>query len=357
MDSRAPVVDTADLLQWATAVLVAVGTPDDIAAETSRHLVGANRAGHDSHGVQRLPGYLADVAQGELHPAARPRVVRSRPGSMLVDAQRGFGAYSTAWVANELTDLAGRQGVAFAAVRQSCHIGRLGHYAELCAGHGLISITAVGMAGDGVGATVIPGTSRRFLGANPYAIGVPTNAEPMIVDLSTATVAEGKIMLARSRGDSVPEGLIVDRDGHPSTVPDDYFAGGGLLPLGGVLSGYKGFGLGLAAALLGSLAVIDDADPTMIGAGVTAGADPVGRTAGVAMVVLDPAAFGDPEAYAAHASDTVAALRRRGGVSPGDPERAARRERETAVELPGPTREALVEVGREYGVPWPGERR
>jgi LDH2 family malate/lactate/ureidoglycolate dehydrogenase len=337
------------LASWTADVLERAGAPSDVAMVVAEHLVTANRSGHDSHGVQRLPGYLAEIDRGGVDPAARPVVLRERGGTLLVDARRGLGAYTTAWTCRRVADLAATHGVAMATVRQSAHIGRLGHYAEMLAGRGLVSLTTVGMAGDGVGATVVPGTARRFLGANPVAFGIPTDDDPVVVDVSTATVAEGKIQVALARGDQVAPGILVDARGNPTTSPEDYFAGGGLLPLGGTTSGYKGFGLGLVAALLGSLAVIDDPSPTMIGATVREDGDPVGRTAGVAVLAVDPAAFGPAADYVAAAGRTVGALRRVGGVVPGSPEGQARAERSAYVSLPDATWRALAQAARAVG--------
>ncbi|MDP9372691.1 MAG: Ldh family oxidoreductase, partial [Chloroflexota bacterium] len=288
------------LERFARGVFAALGADRDTAAEVARHLVGANLAGHDSHGVIRVPHYVGLADAGELDPAARPVVAREGVITALIDARRGFGQVSTAFALDWAAGRARERGLAAAAVRGSNHIGRLGEYTERAAALGLIAIVTVGGAGPGIGGVVPHGGRDRFLSTNPWSIGVPAgDRPPLIFDAATSTIAEGKVRVARARGSPLPPGAIVDRHGRPSTDPEDFYAGGALLPLGGAVAGHKGYGLGLAAALLGGLAMIDDPAPPLAG---TAGAnapppETYGRIAGVFLAVIDPAAFGDGAAY------------------------------------------------------------
>jgi hydroxycarboxylate dehydrogenase B len=342
----------ADLEAFVTGILGALGAPPDIAAEVGTHLVGANLAGHDSHGVQRLPQYAAQIAAGTLLPAARPAVLSDRGAVTVVDARRGFGHVAARFAGDQAGRAANRHGVGVAAIRHSTHIGRVGHYAELLASRGLVSLTTVGMAGDGVGCMVPPGSDRRFLGANPWTIGIPATGGNVIVDISSAVAAEGKIAAALAAGRELDDGIITDRRGHPSRHPQDYFDGGGLLPLGGQQAGHKGYGLGLAAALLGGLAVIGDTDLTLAGATVPDDADPRGRVAGILMVALDPAAFGGHHGYRSATDATVAAVHRLPGTAmvPGEPEARARLQRQDELEIPGPTWNELCGLAARTGV-------
>jgi LDH2 family malate/lactate/ureidoglycolate dehydrogenase len=334
----------------------ALGAPPPVAAEVAAHLVGANLAGHDSHGVIRLSKYVGEAEAGDLVPAALPEVVSQFGATALIDARRGFGHYSTRVACEWAASTAARLGVSCAVVRHSGHIGRLGHYVEALAGQGLVGIVTVGMAGPGVGAMVVPGTARRFFGANPWAFGVPVaGAPPIVVDISTAVIAEGKVQVALAEGKTVAEGCIVDAQGRPTTSPVEYFSGGGLLPLGGTVAGHKGFGLALAAALVGALAMISDPTPSMAGAPFPADGDRRGRAAGVFVVAVDPAAFGDREAYASLAAETVAAVRRaQEGLPhplvPGDPEVASRARRAAGVPLPEATRQELAAIAERLGI-------
>jgi hydroxycarboxylate dehydrogenase B len=254
------------------------------------------------------------------------------------------------WAAQRATEF----GIAAAAVRRANHIGRLGEYAEIAAGRGVIGIATVGLVGGG-GVTPFGGR-QRYLGTNPWAIGVPAEGEPMIFDAATSGVAEGKLRVARSKRASVPEGVIVDSAGSPTVSPDDYYEGGAMLPLGGALLGHKGYGLALASALIGSLAMIDDEDASTAGTSKTTAGS--AWLAGVFVLAIDPEWFGGAERYRTAVGRALAELRRQpaaAGVAevlvPGDPERRSRglRERE-GIPIADAVWSDLVEVGRRYGV-------
>ncbi|MFF8618463.1 Ldh family oxidoreductase [Streptomyces sp. NPDC015350] len=344
------------LRDFSTAVCRHMGAKADVAAEVADHLVDADLAGHPSHGVMRLTQYVDEWERGDLAPQARPRLVRDGPGAALFDAARGFGHFSTMVACQWAAAQAERQGVAIAAVRHSGHTGRLGTYAEYLARRGLVAIVLVGAAGHSVGAAVLPGTSTRFLAANPWAIGIPAERRaPVVVDVSTTMLAEGKITVARENGQPLPPGCIVNADARDGRDPEEYFNGGGLLPLGGHTAGHKGFGLGLAAALIGSLAMIGDPEPTLAGSQIPTGADPRGRAGGVAVIAVNPTALGDGALYAHQVAQTATAVGRAAGDAshiqvPGDPEAAARQRQTHGIRLADATHNALEELGTRLGI-------
>src|SRR5262249_40756427 len=130
-------------------------------------------------------------------------------------------------------------------------------------------------------------------------------------DGSTSTIAEGKVRVARAKGARLPEDCIIDSEGNPSVNPEDFYAGGALVPLGGRVAGHKGFGLAITSALLSALSMISDPEPTFIGASTVANvSDQRGRIAGVFVIVIDPGAFGDAAQYAALTAETAAAAKR-----------------------------------------------
>lgn len=352
-------VEVTALESFARSLCACLGSTAAVATEVSTHLVGSDRAGHASHGVIRLPSYVQAADRGELVPSAEPAILKRSGATAVCDGNRGFGHYSTRVACDIAAGTAAQFGVGCVAVRHSGHIGRLGHYVETLAARGLASMVTVGMAGQGVGAMVLPGTASRFMGANPWAIGLPVfDGPPFVVDVSTAVIAEGKVQVALAEGRHVPPGCIVDKHGQPTEDPVEYFDGGGLLPLGGLLAGHKGFGLGLAAALLGSLATIDDEAVSMAGAPVRQGSDPRGRTAGVLVIVVDPAAFGDAQHYARGVAETLGALRREPGygktvVVPGEPEARARLASGQYLLLPTATRDDLEQLAIKYDLEFP----
>jgi len=344
----------AALEDLARRIFLAMGASQPVATVVASHLVRANLSGHDSHGMLRIPQYVAEADRGALLPSATAAVVSESGAVGMVDAGRGFGHSATALAMEWAAGRARQFGIAAAAVRRANHIGRLGEYAELAAARGVIGIATVGVVGAG-GVTPFGGRGR-YLGTNPWAIGVPAAGEPMIYDAATSAVAEGKLRVARSKGAAVPAGAIVDSAGKPSLDPADYYAGGAMLPLGGALAGHKGYGLALASALIGGLAMVDDEEPSA--AGTAATPTDAGWMAGAFVIAIDPEWFGGAERYRTAVAETLAGLRRQPpaeGVTeiliPGDPERRSRalRERE-GIPIPDPVWNDLLEVAGRYAV-------
>jgi uncharacterized oxidoreductase len=310
-DPALRVLCSSDSLREFVAVVArGMGADADVATEVARHLVGSNLAGHDSHGVIRVPQYVGDADRGLLIPAARAALVREGEVAALVDGRRGFGQASTMFALQWVMVRARRHGVAMAAVRHSTHIGRLGEYAERAADEGLIGLITVGVVGPGIGGVVPFGGRTRFLGTNPWALSVPGRTRAFVFDAATSTLAEGKVRVARAARKPLPPEAIVDRDGRPSRDAEAFYAGGALLPLGGSLGGHKGYGLGLASALLGALGMIGDPEPTLVGAAPPETGDARGRAAGVFLQAIDPACFGDAARYRDLVEEALAAAKR-----------------------------------------------
>ena len=355
------VVSAQELRTFGAGVLEGAGADPDIAREVADHLVGADLAGHDSHGVVRLTQYVGQVEKGQLDPAARPEVLRDSPGGALVDAHRGFGQFSTAFAMDWALERAGTHGIAAVAIRHSMHVGRLGHYTEKAAAAGAIGIVTAGAVGAEVGGMGVPGAQGRFLSTNPWSFGFPAVDRTTVFDGATSAVAEGKVRLARAAGQQLPPGCVVDREGNPSTDPEEFYAGGALLPLGGQLAGHKGYGLALASALLGGLAAVGDPDPTVLGAQIAGAGSAKGRLAGVFVLVVDPELFGPRQEYSALVDEALTGIENappqpggRGPMVPGQPEASARAQRGTrGVPVAEAAWGELVELGRRYGVPAP----
>jgi hydroxycarboxylate dehydrogenase B len=352
------VAEAEALREFSAGVAGAMGAPADVAREVARHLVRANLSGHDSHGVLRWSQYVHELDEGRLDPAARPTPLRESAVTALFDAGRGFGQHSTMEVTGWAAAHAREHGIAAAAVRHSMHIGMLGEYTERLATDGLAGIVTVGVAGTGSGTVAPFGGAARFLGTNPWSIGVPAAGRPpLIYDAATSTVAEGKVRLARARGAELAPGLVRDAGGRPTTDPEQLYAGGSLTVMGGDVAGHKGHGLSLASALIGGLAMIADADPTPAGC-MRQPATWGTRIAGVFVIAIDPAAFGDAGAHGALAAavlDDLGAVPPAPGVervlAPGEPERLSRERRaRDGIPVPAATWTELQAIGDRFGV-------
>ncbi|MCA1192163.1 Ldh family oxidoreductase [Saccharopolyspora sp. 6V] len=330
-------IEISELTDRVRGVVRALGAPAEVATEVADHLVRAELSGHASHGVLRLPQYAAEIERGLIVAGARAEVVSATPAAIVVDGHHGFGHHAAALATEEAAVAAERLGVAAATVRRSTHIGRLGEYAERLAARGLVALVQVGAAGPGVGsmAPFGSGSGRPFLNTNPWSVGVPAADGAIVFDGSMSTIAEGKVHAAKRTGDPLPEGAVLTADGLPGTDPEDFYADGTLTPLGGALAGHKGYGLALAAALLGGLAHADGSAASLRGLARLRGPDedPAGL-GGVTIIALDPGAFGERDAYAATTGRVAAALRADGVLVPGDLERCSRAEAGTSVALP-----------------------
>src|SRR6266540_2328287 len=238
-----PTLSEAKLRRLTEAIVVALGTPADLAQAVSDSLVGANLAGHDSHGLLRLPWYARSVRSGRIIPTARPLVAAYHGATAEVDGAMGWGQPTARLAAETAIELARQHGVGAVVAKHCNHIGRVGDYVELIARAGLI-----GMALCNAGPAVAPfGGYQRLLGTNPFAWAAPAGAgrEPLVLDFATSMVAEGKLRVARAKGEPLPPGLIVDTDGRPSEDPGAFYAGGALQTFGM----HKGSGMSVMLAL------------------------------------------------------------------------------------------------------------
>jgi uncharacterized oxidoreductase len=319
-----PVVSLSDLTGRAVALLRGSGAPEDIARITAEAIVGADLVGHESHGVAQLPGYLAAVRAGRIVPDARPAPLRETETTALVDARRGFGHYSATVAVDLAVQRARRHRLGAVSLANANHIGRLGHYAERAAAQGCLGLVSLG-AGGASGTTAPFGGARGALGSNPIAAAVPVAGDvPFVMDMATSVYSNGKLGIARREGRALPPGAILDRSGRPSTDPEDWAAGGPMLPAGG----YKGYALSLLNLFTAALAM----------AGAPAGE----RIAGTFYLALDVTAFQPLEEYAQR---TAAYIRQLKEVPP--------QEGVDEILLPGERAARTAAQRRAHGIPVP----
>ncbi|QBI20510.1 Ldh family oxidoreductase [Egibacter rhizosphaerae] len=279
-------------------VYVAVGVPPDAAEVVANAQVEADLAGHASHGVMKTADYVALIERGHLVPDAEIELVDDRPNSAVIDAHWALGFVATQQAVDLAGDKAERHGVAAVTVRQQGHIGRLGAYSSRAAQRGLIGLVTADSGRAPKSVAPYGGRGRR-LGTNPLSIAVPSGSHgPIVLDMATATAAKGKLTVARDRGDTVPEGWLVDADGRPTTDPGAYDEGGALLPLGADQA-YKGFGLSFMIEVLSGLLT-----------GIGFGTDPDGiHNDGVFIAAFAVDAFRDQGAFERDVDDFVAYLK------------------------------------------------
>lgn len=245
-------VDQLTLRPFIRAIFEGAGSSPEEAAIVADHLVEANLKGHDSHGIIRAAKYADWVAAGELVPNRHAEIVTDKPAMLVVDGGFGYGQVIGKEAMRLGAERALRNGLCAIAIRNSGHLGRIGAWAEQLAEAGLVSVHFVNTSGYGI--LVAPhGGSDRRLSANPIAAGVPVaGGAPIILDIATSVVAEGKIQIARNRGEQLKLGLVIDGAGKPTTDPLTFYGNppGAIFPFGG----HKGSGLSLFCEILaGSL--------------------------------------------------------------------------------------------------------
>ena len=297
MSKKRSAIRADDLRAAVQCLFVAAGLPAADAALVAGDLVEGDLCGLTSHGVLRAAEYVDALLSGRLHPGAEPALRRQTASTGVYDCGWNLGIVSAHRLVDRLLAKAASGGLAAVVGVECHHIGRLGSYASRIARAGFLGF--VSAAGTAHCHYVVPWGGRAGrLATNPLAYGIPSGAEPIILDMSTSMYAEGKVRAARTLGQRLPEGVILDGQGRPSTDPEDFYRQphGHILPFGGAM-GYKGFGLGVLVETLGrclpGLLVSQEGKSYRMGNGVF-------------MAALDPAAFCDGHAFAAAVADLKA---------------------------------------------------
>lgn len=326
----------------------------DEARRVAASLVGANLAGHDSHGVIRVPRYVDWVRSGDIVPNQTVERVVDTPVIAVVDGRYGFGQTVAPVAVAMGVEKAKFAGLAAVSLRNAGHIGRVGEWAEIAAEAGLISIHFVNVAGS-VLVAPFGGIDRR-LSTAPFCVAIPREgADPVVLDFATSLVAEGKVAVASRGGKPLPEGALIRPDGALSSDPATLY--GPITPDGprnaklgaGAIRAFgdhKGSGLALICELLGG---------SLTGTGATG---PDRRFAnGMFSLYIDPAQVdpahfldGDMARYLEWFRQAKAAPGQR-IFTPGEPERASRAKRSVdGVPLTQRTWDSIAAAARSVGL-------
>ncbi len=352
-----PRFDEERLGAFVQQLFAAAGVGSDDAAQATDALLLADLRGVESHGVARLPGYVRRLRAGLIDADAELAVERETPSTIAFNANNGLGLTVGRRAMSRCIAKAEETGICMATVRRSNHFGIAGSYALMAAEQGF-----AGMAMTNSSAIVVPMYGKEpMLGTNPLAFAVPTGSLPFCLDMSTSTVAFGKIEVARRAGLPIPAGWGVDSDGRPTMDAD---AVRGLTPLGGAreTSGHKGYGLGLMVEIFcGQLA--SNTWSHQIGASYVANAPTEGT--GHAFVAWRIDAFRDLDEFRADMDDMLGKLRAskvsdeypgKQVLIPGDPESdAERRNRALGIPVRRTVLKQLADIAGECGVDFPFE--
>ena len=341
-------IKAEQLQAFITRALRAVDLPPGDAAGVAELMTRADLIGADGHGVFRLPQYIRRIRNRGINVRPDIRVVSERAAMALVDGDNGMGHLVMRFAAEAAIAKAKTAGMAWVGVRHSNHAGPASLYASMPMAHDMVGLYfAVGNANH------LPpwGGIDMLLSTNPLAVAVPTDKEPPIVlDMAATVAAYGKVKTKAQRGEMMPEGWMIDRQGQPLTDPkraDEGF----LVPIGG----YKGYGLALIIGLLaGTLNGAAMARET-----VDFNKDEVTPTnTGQAVMAIDIAAFGPVAEFKSSVDDVARQMRgsaRLPGVEriwlPGEQSHAKRLERTArGIPLPAPLRAQLDTLARDLKI-------
>ena len=293
-----PSIMPDELEKIATALLVEAGASEEESKVISRLSIGANLAGHDSHGIIQIPTYIDRVNRGHIVPGAEYEIVKDTPTTTVVDGHWGFGYSVTERLMRETIEKARTQNIAAATVYRQSHIGRLAAYPLMAAEADMIGMITAD-SGRSAKAVVPFGGREKRLGTNPISIAMPSNLDgPFFLDMATSAVAAGKINLAQARGGSIPSGGVVKADGEHTTDPNELKNGGAILPLGGD-QGHKGYGLSSIVEIFSGILT-----------GLGFGHDPSGRhNDGCFISVFNVSAFRDLQDFKDEVTEFAAYLK------------------------------------------------
>lgn len=202
------------LKDLASRVLTAHNTSPENAASVAAALVAAEVDGQKGHGLSRLASYSAQAASGKVQGHAVPIAEAAGLAAVRIDAKAGFAFPAMDLAIERLAELAPQSGIAMAGVYHSHHFGQAGYHVERLAEKGLVGL----IMGNSPKAIAPWGGKEGVFGTNPIAFAAPRRADaPLLIDLSLSKVARGKVMVAAKKGDPIPEGWALDRDGRPTT--------------------------------------------------------------------------------------------------------------------------------------------
>lgn len=322
-----------ELLAKASKVLTLVGTPNNLALSVAESLVKAQERGHSSHGIMRLTEYVEFVKSGQVVPSALPRLSSERGAVLNIDGQWGWGQVACKFAVDIVVERALKFGIASVAINSCNHIGRLGEYVEMVSER---SFVALMFCNSGPNVAAFGGKTRLF-GTNPFAAAIPSIDGDIVIDFATAGTAEGKLRLAHSNGDQVPIGLVITKDGEPTSDPGAFYEGGALLPFGG----HKGYCLSLLIDLLG---------------GALSGIHPAMNSSynlgnGTVLIAMDPDFFTGREKFNQDVSEAKKRIKESPAIDldlpillPGDAEENAKRKNQELVEIPAKNWELIMEL-------------
>jgi len=330
-----PLFSYSLLWQFAFEIFQKIGCPEDQARQATDALLSADLRGIDSHGVARLSGYVRLWEAKRINAKPDIRIVHESPSTAVVDGDSGLGLVIAPKAMEIAIEKARQCGTGWVAVKNSNHFGIAGYHAMKALQHDMI-----GMAMTNASPLVAPTYSvERLLGTNPICVAIPADRQPpFVADFATTTAANGKLEILQRKNKEAPLGWIQDKDGQPSTDPNELKTGGALVPLGSdpEHGSHKGFCLGAWVDIFS--AVLSGANygpwvPPFVSF-LAPPEDPVGEGIGHFLGAMRVDAFRPANEFKSHMDQWISRFReartiagREHIVIPGDPERECEQQR------------------------------
>lgn len=334
------------LRSFGREVLLALGVPADDALLVADSLVQADLWGHQSHGMMRLPWYVARLRSGVMKYITAPDMVVDTGALVVLDGHDGIGQVIATQAAQISIQRAKRHGVGVVAVRNSNHFGTAMYYTKMAVEAGCVAFLSTNAS-----PAMAPwGGREKRVGTNPWSIAAPTGSDaPMILDIANTAVARGKIYLARQNKTVIPEGWALDGSGKPTTDPVQALAGM-VLPM----AGHKGYAIALMMDVLSGVLTGSGFGTTVQGPYQAEKQSGCGHL----MIALNIEAFMPPDEFNARMAQLIAEIKgvpcaegSQGVFYPGEIEaRNAQSHLKTGLLLPEDTITALRELAAETGV-------
>lgn len=344
-------IPTEELATFTRAAFGRCGLGDDDASAVADTLVQADLRGTYSHGVIRLPFLVGRVRKGGANARPDVRVVTEDLSTAVVDGDRALGQITAIRCMRIAMEKARHTGLGCAVARNSDFIGACAYYPMMAL---VADMIGVGWTNSFPGMAPWGGRTNKICN-NPLAVAVPTlRRPPIVLDMAMSVVAGGRVRLAAKKGEKIPTGWIVNKDGKNTDDPNDLPGGGALLPLG-----YKGYGLAVIGEVLSGVlsgARILDEIPMWFSNPET----PVGN--GHFHLAIDIARFSEPAAFKARMDQLIEILKATPLMEsveeilvPGEPEaRKAAEQSVHGIQVPVPVLKDLIALGAELGVSAPG---
>lgn len=229
-----------EVREFASEIMQKNGLTKEKSDLFAKSLIAADMRGVSSHGVTRLKTYAYRLETGLVDSQAETTIIKEMPSLVLMDANNGLGVPSAMDAMKLCVERAKTTGCCFAAVRNGNHFGMGEFFTDYAAQNGMVGIAMT----NGPAALAPVGGKKAILGTNPLAVSVPSaKYRTVSLDMATSVVARGKVTLAKKNGQKIPEGWAIDKDGHPTTDPNEAAC---MLPFGGA----KGYGIGLLIELM-----------------------------------------------------------------------------------------------------------